>query len=104
MTDEMRAKVEKVMKNLERNKMKPYFCENSEEAQALVKTLIKKGETISCGGSKTLHETGIYQMINSPDYNFLDRSAPGMTRPEVEEVYRQTVSYTHLTLPTNSRV
>ena len=28
MTDEMRAKVEKVMKNLERNKMKPYFCEN----------------------------------------------------------------------------
>ena len=25
MTDEMRAKVEKVMKNLERNKMKPYF-------------------------------------------------------------------------------
>lgn len=43
MTDEMRAKVEKVMKNLERNKMKPYFCENSEEAQALVKTLIKKG-------------------------------------------------------------
>ena len=40
MTDEMRAKVEKVMKNLERNKMKPYFCENREEAQALVKTLI----------------------------------------------------------------
>ena len=77
MTDEMRAKVEKVMKNLERNKMKPYFCENREEAQALVKTLIKKGETISCGGSKTLDETGIYQMINSPDYNFLDRSARG---------------------------
>ena len=25
MTDEMRARVEKVMKNLERNKMKPYF-------------------------------------------------------------------------------
>ena len=41
MTDEMRARVEKVMKNLERNKMKPYFCENREEAQALVKTLIK---------------------------------------------------------------
>lgn len=43
MTDEMRAKVEKVMKNLERNKMKPYFCKNKEEAQALVKTLIKRG-------------------------------------------------------------
>lgn len=102
MTDEMRAKVEKVMKNLERNKMKPYFCENREEAQALVKTLIKKGETISCGGSKTLDETGIYQMINSPDYNFLDRSAPGMTRPEVEEVYRQTFRADTFFMSTNA--
>ena len=64
MTDEMRAKVEKVMKNLERNKMKPYFCENSEEAQALVKTLIKKGETISCGGSKTLD--GFANSVTAP--------------------------------------
>lgn len=102
MTDEMRAKVEKVMKNLERNKMKPYFCENREEAQALVKTLIKKGETISCGGSKTLDETGIYQIINSPDYNFLDRSAPGMTRPEVEEVYRQTFRADTFFMSTNA--
>lgn len=102
MTDEMRAKVEKVMKNLERNKMKPYFCENKEEAQALVKTLIKKGETISCGGSKTLDETGIYQIINSPDYNFLDRSAPGMTRPEVEEVYRQTFRADTFFMSTNA--
>ena len=102
MTDEMRAKVEKVMKNLERNKMKPYFCKNKEEAQALVKTLIKRGETISCGGSKTLDETGIYQMINSPDYNFLDRSAPGMTRPEVEEVYRQTFRADTFFMSTNA--
>ena len=102
MTDEMRAKVEKVMKNLERNRMKPYFCENREEAQALVKTLIKKGETISCGGSKTLDETGIYQIINSPDYNFLDRSAPGMTRPEVEEVYRQTFRADTFFMSTNA--
>ena len=88
MTDEMRAKVEKVMKNLERNKMKPYFCENREEAQALVKTLIKKGETISCGGSKTLDETGIYQIINSPDYNFLDRSAPAGMHCTCNTLYR----------------
>ena len=70
--------------------------------QALVKTLIKKGETISCGGSKTLDETGIYQMINSPDYNFLDRSAPGMTRPEVEEVYRQTFRADTFFMSTNA--
>ena len=29
------------MKNLERNKMKPYFCENREEAQALVNVCLR---------------------------------------------------------------
>ena len=35
MTDEMRAKVEKVMKNLEHNKMKPYFCETGKRLRHL---------------------------------------------------------------------
>lgn len=54
MTDEMRAKVEKVMKNLERNKMKPYFCENREDAQALVKTLIKRAKQFHAEVQKLL--------------------------------------------------
>lgn len=41
-------------------------------------------------------------MINSPDYNFLDRSAPGMTRPEVEEVYRQTFRADTFFMSTNA--
>ena len=92
MTEELKARIEKTMQNLRRNKMEPYFCETKEEACALVKTLIKPGDTISSGGSVTLKETGVYDIITSADYNYLDRSRPGITREEVEEVYRQTFS------------
>ena len=47
---------------------------------------------ISNGGSVTLKQTGIYDIISSADYNYLDRSREGITREEVEEVYRKTFS------------
>lgn len=90
MTDELKARIEKTIANLKLNKMEAYFCETSEEARELVKTLINKGDTISNGGSVTLKQTGIYDIISSSDYNYLDRSREGITREEVEEVYRKT--------------
>ena len=89
MNDEMKTRVETAMKNLKRNRMDAYYCDTKEQAQELVKTLIKKGDVISCGGSVTLKQTGIYDIISSSDYNFLDRSAC-KTHDEVEEIYRET--------------
>ena len=90
MTEELKSRIEKTMQNLKRNKMEPYFVETSAQARELVKKLIKNGDTISCGGSVTLKQTGVYDVITSADYNFLDRSAPGLTREQIEDIYRQT--------------
>lgn len=90
MTEELKQRIDKTMENLRRNNMEPYFCETSAEARELVKTLIGKGDTISSGGSVTLRQTGVYDIITSSDYNYLDRSREGITREEVEEVYRKT--------------
>ena len=90
MTGELKARIDKTMENLRRNKMEPYFCETSADARELVKTLIKKGDTISSGGSVTLKQTGVYDIITSSDYNYLDRSREGITPEEIEEVYRKT--------------
>ena len=92
MTEELKNRIDKTMQNLKRNKMEPYFVETSEEARELVKKLIGKGDVVSCGGSVTLKQTGVYDVITSPDYRFLDRSAPGLTREQIEDVYRQTFS------------
>ena len=92
MNAELKSRIDKTIENLKKNKMEAYYCDTKEEACELVKTLINKGDVISSGGSVTLKETGVYDIITSSDYNYLDRSAPGLTREEVEEVYRKTFS------------
>ena len=89
MTNEMKTRVETTLKNLKRNNMEAYYVDTKEQARELVKTLISKGDTLSCGGSVTLKQTGIYDIISSADYNFLDRSACD-TPEQVEEIYRKT--------------
>lgn len=79
--------IEKTMKNLEANNMKPYYCESSDEALELVRNLLKSGDTVTCGGSVTLKETGIAALLKNSEYNFLDRSREGITPEEIEEVY-----------------
>ena len=68
----MDKKIEATLKNLERNQMKPYYCETKAEALEMVKTLLPKGCTVSHGGSETLKEVGVIDLLNSGDYNYLD--------------------------------
>ena len=91
MTDAIKASVETTLKNLKRNRMEAYYVDTKEEACELIKTLVNKGDTVSCGGSVTLKETGVYDLISGGDYNFLDRSAC-KTPDEVEDIYRKTFS------------
>lgn len=80
--------LEKTMKNLKRNGIKPYFAENGKEACEIVKTLINKGESVSCGGSVTLEETGVKDLITNGDYDFIDRS--GLDGEELRQAYIRT--------------
>ena len=85
----MNCSIEKTIANLKNNNMEAYFCETKEDALEKVKSMINKGDVISNGGSVTLAQTGVMELIKSGDYNYLDRSREGITREEVEEVYRQ---------------
>ncbi len=84
--------IESIIKNLEKNNMVGYFAENEQEACELIKTLIKKGDTISCGGSVTLQQCGITEIMRSGDYTFLDRSVAGLTAEQIDEIYAKTYS------------
>ena len=74
-----------LMKNLERNNIKPYYVEKKEDVIPLVKSLIKKGESVSNGGSMTLKETGVMDLLASGDYDFIDRT--GLEGEELRQAY-----------------
>lgn len=77
--------IKKTMDNLAKNGFKPYFVEAREDVVPLVKTLISKGESVSNGGSQTLKETGISQLIACGDYDFIDRT--GLEGEELRQAY-----------------
>lgn len=82
----MEKYIETTMENLERNNIKPFYVEKKEEVVPLIKTLVKKGESISCGGSVTLRECEVdTKILKSGDYDFIDRS--GLQGEELREAY-----------------
>lgn len=78
-----------LINNLKKNNMDAFYAENREEAHALVKSLLPEGAVVSHGGSETLTECDIPALLKSGGYRYLDRNAPGLTRPQVEDIYRQ---------------
>lgn len=77
--------IEKTIKNLERNGIKPYFVETKEEVVPLIKTLISKGESVSNGGSETLKQCQVFDLLKNGDYDFIDRT--GLEGEALREAY-----------------
>ena len=83
-----RLKLEKTAKALEKNNMQAFVCENSAEVCSLVSELLREGEQISCGGSMTLAQSGVMDIMRSGKYDFIDR-AKASSPEEVGEMYRK---------------
>lgn len=71
---------EKMIKNLKARHFDAYYCKNVEELLGKVKELIPEGSSVSCGGSVSIRDTGVLDMLRAGNYNFSDRDAA--TTPE----------------------
>jgi hypothetical protein len=67
--------------------MEAYFVKTSEEAAALVKELIPEGSVCRVGGSRTLHETGIIELLENGNYDYRDSHV--VPAEEVETARRE---------------
>lgn len=76
---------------LRRNHMEAYCVATKEEVLPLCQTLLKAGDTVAVGGSRTLEETGILTLLREGDYRFLDRYANGLTPEKTREIFLQSL-------------
>ncbi len=86
----LEKRIQKVGENLQKNNMDFYYAETKEDVCPIVEKLIKKGDVITNGGTVTMGECGLSELLSSPDYNYLDRSK--MTPEEVAELYIRAFS------------
>ena len=83
----MNDKIEKVITNLQRNNMAGYFVNNKDELIKLLESLIQEGDTVGCGDSVTLEETGVFDYIRNGNFVFYDKHQPGLTSEEKRKIY-----------------
>lgn len=82
----MDERIARVMSALEKNNMKPYFAESREQLYDIVRGLVKNDKLITAGGSVTLEESGVKQLLMTEFPGiYLDRSE-GKTPEEVDDI------------------
>ncbi len=84
-------RIMKVGENLRKNNMEFYYAETKKDVYDIVKQMLKKGDVITHGGSVSMVECGIKELISSPEYNYLDRSK-AQTPEEIKKIYRAAFS------------
>lgn len=83
-------KVKKTMSALEQNGINAYLVQTKEEAVEQVKQMLHPGETIAIGGSTTVEEVGLLNVLRSGEYDFLDRKDPSLTAEEKHQLERKS--------------
>lgn len=54
--------------------MEAFYCANKEEALSKVLQLMPKGSSVTMGGCQSATDIGLVDVLNSNDYNYIDRS------------------------------
>ncbi len=91
-----------IVKNLQKNNINAVVVEDVFELLQYIKNIIPLGAVVSNGGSVTLTETGIIDLLKNGEYNFLDRSADGLTRDEIEEIFHKSFFADYYLMSTNA--
>ncbi len=82
--------LETVITNLRKNHLNPQVVTTKADVVPLIERLLNDGDTVAVGGSVTLNETGVIDLLRNGNYQFLDRYAEGLTREQTEEIFRRS--------------
>ncbi len=92
-SDEMkwfyRNAAERTLAALAQRNIDGIYLENPEEAREAVARKIPAGARIGLGGSRTLEELDIMEMLRHGQYDLLDQYAPGIPREEQLRLRRE---------------
>ena len=64
-----------MIKNFAKRNIEAFYCNTKEEAAALAMDIMKDGGSVGMGGSSTVKQTGLLDLIKDSDnLHFIDRS------------------------------
>ena len=82
--------MERTADALRKNNMEATCVKTAQDVVPVVRSLLHPGDVVSNGGSVSLAETGVMDLLRSGEYRFLDRE--GLSGDELGRVYRDAFS------------
>jgi len=76
--------IDRTVNALRKNRFSAHYVKDTIELKEKVMEYLKPGMSCSSGGSMTIDETGVIDLLRSGDYEFLDRRAIGVDAQEME--------------------
>ena len=80
-------KIDTLLAALTENNYVPHYIPDSKSLLTLLETLIPKDSQVAVGGSMTLFETGVIDLLRTLPVTFYDRYAEGLTPEGLREIY-----------------
>jgi L-lactate utilization protein LutB len=79
------TKLRKTKKALERNGITAYIAKTGDDARQRALSLIDRGASVGLGGSQTVAEIGLLDVLRKGDYRLLDQYDPSLAKAEAME-------------------
>ena len=85
----LKVKENQLIKAFENNNMNCMIVKNKEELQTYLKSILVNQKKVAVGGSVTLNQLGVIDLIRQSDVDFVDRYAPELSREEMLDKFRE---------------
>lgn len=86
----MQQRAEKTIEALRKNQMLAEYVPDRKAAVDRLVELLPKGCTVTHGGSVTLNECGIPDLLRKGDYEYWDRNSSALSYEEKQEIQRRS--------------
>ena len=83
--------IKHAMQQLQKNNMDAYYAVTKEEAVRKVEGMLHPGDVVATGGSVTLKESGVMDLLRSGAYRYLDQEESGLSAEEKQEIYHKAI-------------
>lgn len=88
----LRIKENQLIHAFERNQMSLMFVKDQTELQNYLKNVFVNQKKVAVGGSVTLNQMGVIDLLRKSDVCFIDRYEEGLSREEVHDRFREAFS------------
>lgn len=85
----LRIKEIQLIKAFEANNMTCMFVKDQEELRHYLKGILTSQKKVAVGGSVTLNQLGVIDLMRESDVDFIDRYEEGLSRDEMLERFRE---------------